>query len=72
MKGAYLGTSYTTARSPALDGPLRPGRSAGLWAWRADLSTLAVALFPTILPSFLLSSAEAGGGLSEVNSAQQS
>ena len=71
MKGAYLVTSYTTARSPGLDGPLRPGRSAGLWAWRADLSTLAVALFPTI-PTFLLSSAEAGGGLSEVNSAQQS
>lgn len=71
MKGAYLGNSYTTARSPGLDGPLRPGRSAGLWTWRADLSTLAVALFPTI-PTFLLSSAEAGGGLSEVNSAQQS
>lgn len=71
MKGAYLGTSYTTAHSPVLDGPLRPSKPAGLWTWRADLSTLAISLFPNI-STFLLSSAEAGGGLSEVNSAQQS
>ena len=70
MKGVYLGTSYTTARSPGLDGPLRPGKPAGLWTRRADLPTPAVSLFPSI-PTFLLSPAEAGGGLSEVNSAQQ-